>query len=337
MPFEWRHNGSAWMTGQIIVQYLYWFDRRISGRSVLLLMDNFSAHKLAVECMMETQPLRNVRICFLPENSTSIHQPPDQGIIQNFKVYYRQSWLQYMLTELENERDPLKTMNVLKAARFSIAAWNNSVKARTYANCFRKSGISGPVYGPHPLPKEKRHKQQSDLDDETDAAALARLRTMIRDIVSRRQIHQAVNVEDFVDPVSEQVDDSDEDLVEMISQQFDPDREAETDEECQNIPRVSTIKAMEAVHILQTYEEQAEKGTKAYLKTFNSYEKELNIRRVANMSQPSIQCFFSSCNDILVITILTLTPKKTGLARFHCSTILPLYLEDDTLDYITTF
>ncbi len=89
-----------------------------TGRGRRCLIGNFSAHKLAVECMMETQPLRNVRICFLPEISISIHQPLDQGIIQNRKVYYRQSWLPYMLTELVNERDPLKTINALKAARF---------------------------------------------------------------------------------------------------------------------------------------------------------------------------------------------------------------------------
>jgi hypothetical protein len=93
----------------------------------------------------------------------------------------------------------------------------------------------------------------------------------------------------------------------MISQQFDPDQEAEIDEECHDIRRVSTKKAMEAVHILQTYKEQAEKGKMVYLETCNSYEKELNVRRFANMSQPSI-----ACNDI---------PKKNIMARFHFTSL----------------
>jgi hypothetical protein len=147
MPFEWRHNGSAWVTGRIMIQYLYWSDRCMAGHSVLLLMYNFSAHKLEMECIEEVQPLRNVRVCFLPKNATSLHQPLDQGIIQNFKVYHRQQWLQYMLAELETRQDPWKTMNVLKAARFSISTWEDSVMQVTVANCFRKLGIFGPVYG----------------------------------------------------------------------------------------------------------------------------------------------------------------------------------------------
>ncbi len=57
MPYEWQHNGSAWMTGQIMAQYLYWFNRRMAGRSVLLLLDNFSAYKLAMKCIEDVQPL----------------------------------------------------------------------------------------------------------------------------------------------------------------------------------------------------------------------------------------------------------------------------------------
>ncbi len=137
----------------------------MTGRSVLLLMDNFSAHKLAVECVEETRPFHNVRICFVPENSTSIHQPLDQGIIQNLKVYYRQQWLKYMLSKLEKEEDPMRTMNVLKAARFSIAAWKDHVSARTYANCFRKSGIFCPLFGPAPNPARKQQSFANAEDD----------------------------------------------------------------------------------------------------------------------------------------------------------------------------
>jgi hypothetical protein len=56
-------------------------------RKVLPTMDNFSAHKSAVE---ETLLLANIQILFLPANSTSLYQPLDQGIIQNFKTHYRQ-------------------------------------------------------------------------------------------------------------------------------------------------------------------------------------------------------------------------------------------------------
>ncbi len=57
----------------------------------------------------------------------------------------------------------------------------------------------------------------------------------MRDMVPSRRIHQAVDINDCVTPDTEQVEDSDADLVESISQQFDRDRNAETDEECETI------------------------------------------------------------------------------------------------------
>ena len=60
----------------------------MSGRNVILLMDNFSAHELAVENIEKAGGLQNTKIIWLPNNSTSLHQPLDQGIIKNVKIYY---------------------------------------------------------------------------------------------------------------------------------------------------------------------------------------------------------------------------------------------------------
>lgn len=46
---EYRHNKKAWMTTLIMEEYLRWFDSQMSGRKVLLLMDNFSDHNAAFE------------------------------------------------------------------------------------------------------------------------------------------------------------------------------------------------------------------------------------------------------------------------------------------------
>jgi hypothetical protein len=69
----------------IIKEYLAWFNRRIraKGKEVLLLMDNFSAHEVAIEQMEEIKALTNTKVMWLPPNATSVYQPLDQGIIQN--------------------------------------------------------------------------------------------------------------------------------------------------------------------------------------------------------------------------------------------------------------
>jgi hypothetical protein len=36
------------MTGMVIEEYLRWFNKKMYGRKVLLLLDNFSRHELGV-------------------------------------------------------------------------------------------------------------------------------------------------------------------------------------------------------------------------------------------------------------------------------------------------
>ena len=51
------------------------------GRQVILFWDNATSHP--------NLQLENVKLVYLPPNTTSHAQPLDQGIIQNFKVRYR--------------------------------------------------------------------------------------------------------------------------------------------------------------------------------------------------------------------------------------------------------
>lgn len=44
LGIKWRANNKAWMTAEIMVEWLRWFDNTMAGRKVILLMDNFSAH-----------------------------------------------------------------------------------------------------------------------------------------------------------------------------------------------------------------------------------------------------------------------------------------------------
>ena len=61
----------------------------MAGRKVLLLLDNFSGYELGVEKVGGLDSLRNIKIRWLPPNTTSCWQPLDQGIIASFKLYYR--------------------------------------------------------------------------------------------------------------------------------------------------------------------------------------------------------------------------------------------------------
>ncbi|KAI0998187.1 hypothetical protein K3495_g10007 [Podosphaera aphanis] len=94
-------------------------------RKVLLLLDNFAAHELAVRLVGRLEGLQNVRIAWLPPNTTSHWQPLDQGIIASFKLAYRRQWVNFIINQRESGKDPQKTVNVLRAIQWSQISWED--------------------------------------------------------------------------------------------------------------------------------------------------------------------------------------------------------------------
>jgi hypothetical protein len=57
-----EYNKTKWMTGVICKRFLPWFNNKMHGRKVLLLLDNFSGHELGVEKVGGLDGLENVKI-----------------------------------------------------------------------------------------------------------------------------------------------------------------------------------------------------------------------------------------------------------------------------------
>ena len=134
------YQKSAWMTGAILHSYLTAFNARMRAkkRSVLLMMDNAGCHPPEV-----LQGYLNIKIVFLPANTTSKLQPLDLGIICNFKVHYRRFFLRYVVAKIDSASSAAeiaKTVNVLVASRWVALAWRE-VKASTIQKCFKHAGI----------------------------------------------------------------------------------------------------------------------------------------------------------------------------------------------------
>ena len=71
------------MTGEILNSILTKLNRQLSSkeRNIMLFLDNAGCHpgELAGK-------YSNIKVCFLPANTTSKLQPLDLGIIKNFKA-----------------------------------------------------------------------------------------------------------------------------------------------------------------------------------------------------------------------------------------------------------
>lgn len=170
------------MNTTIMSEWLQAFYQHIGSREVLLTMDNFSAHISD----LEMTPPPNIRITFLPTNSTSRLQPLDQGIIQSFKSHYRRQWISFMLQCYENRQNPLELVNLHLAICWILRSWNNFVSGAKIYNCFQKSTL---VISPISLPIT------ADAPD---------ISTLYEQVKSTGNIHDSMAISNFFNPVEEQ-------------------------------------------------------------------------------------------------------------------------------------
>lgn len=154
LPIEWKFNKKAWMTRDIMSEWLMKFDRKMQRqkRNVLLFLDNATSHPQIT--------LNNIKLVFFPPNMTSHCQPLDQGIIKAFKCYYRKYIVRRLLSTIDNlqNTDELeKSINIVNALIWISTAWKN-VKEQIINNCFTKAGFG--------LNKSEHNK---DLNEEYDS------------------------------------------------------------------------------------------------------------------------------------------------------------------------
>lgn len=141
LPVKYYSQSKSWMTGEILVDYLTSFNQKMRAekRSVLLLLDNAGCHPPE----MLQDKFSNIKILFVPPNTTSKLQPLDLGIIANFKVHYKRLFLQHVLAridEAKNATEVTGSINVLTAIRLVALGWRE-VKASTIKKCFSKAGV----------------------------------------------------------------------------------------------------------------------------------------------------------------------------------------------------
>ena len=140
LPVQYYSQPKAWMTRDILESVLSKLNRRLNvkGRKIALLMDNAGCHPEDLK-----DRFSNIRIIFLPPNTTSMLQPLDLGIIQNFKVHYLTLFLRFVLSKIdasEMASEFTKSVSILHAIRWIAQAWEAD-QPETVKKCFRKAGI----------------------------------------------------------------------------------------------------------------------------------------------------------------------------------------------------
>ena len=82
-PVHYVSNPKSWMTSEVMEAVLTHFNRKpvFVDRKVILFLDTATCHPESMICQF-----LQIKIIFLPKNTTSRIQPLDADIIQYFKV-----------------------------------------------------------------------------------------------------------------------------------------------------------------------------------------------------------------------------------------------------------
>ena len=248
----------------------------MAGRKVCLLVDDFSAHTAGIQFipLEPLEGLKNTRVHVLPTGCIPNSHPMDRGIVRSWKAHYRKRWLTYMCNKYDTGVDPMKSINVLQAIRWGIAAWEDDVTPTTIRNAWIISNVVG--------------REDRPIHEEWGNAVTKDnwLFESMKDLGRRNRIKSAMNIEAFISPTHETVDDKDvddDDFEESLVEIYGTgavERDHETDEEDVTVDQIGEDGALKLLSGLRLYEEQQPDGDEVVISQLNKYERKISARAI---------------------------------------------------------
>uniref|UniRef100_A0A8C9VTT6 HTH CENPB-type domain-containing protein n=1 Tax=Scleropages formosus TaxID=113540 RepID=A0A8C9VTT6_SCLFO len=169
LPVIWRSNRKAWVTQDVFMDYIrsyfspfvekYCRENNLPNKA-LLVIDNAPGHPAGTIHYAD-----NVEVVFLPQRTTSLLQPMDQGIIATFKAYYLENLMRHLVSESESGKsllDVWKDFNIKVALRFIAEAWDR-IKPETMNAVWSKLCPSHSRGLPGLKPEELQSKIQKEI------------------------------------------------------------------------------------------------------------------------------------------------------------------------------
>lgn len=241
-----------------------------SNRKILMFIDNCTAHN-------DVPKLSYVKIEFFPANTTSKLQPLDQGIIKNFKTFYRKEIVQKLTLEIDNNKK-ISPINLLDVVRFISKAWHN-VTESTIINCFKKSGfpVQSNVVAEKPVNNSATQSQLETVNNFLNK----------QNVISFKEY---VNVDNDV-VVSGKL--SDDDIIESINDENNNDCfENDSDDDVQEEP-VSNSQVKSAMNILRNFLEKCENVDEEIFSNLVKIDNVIDIKIQDSLKQKKFTDFFT--------------------------------------------
>lgn len=203
LPVKYRSNSKAWMTSDLFTEELLQWDTELKkkNRKIILLVDNCPAHP--------NVPLNQIKLVFMPPNTSSKLQPMDQGIIHSLKCHYRKILLMKMIEAIDDGQE--FSVSLLDAVNFIHRAWQE-VSKNTIANCYKHAGFfeaEDDFDSDDELPLTEWLKQHSgdpeNTEENTDTQKA--LEAEIRNRIEHFDFESYVSIDDQVIPTESLTED----------------------------------------------------------------------------------------------------------------------------------
>ncbi|KAM9036964.1 tigger transposable element-derived protein 1 [Sarcophilus harrisii] len=155
LPVIWRSNRNDWVTMSIFQEWFTNFfcpavERHCAENQLphkaLLILDSAPCHPAHLDDLSA-----NIRVEFLPKNTSALIQPMNQGVIATFKAFYLKRTLCQLLQETDGDEKPSirefwRSYNIMTAVDNIAESWQelkpatmNAVWRKIWPECVRAS------------------------------------------------------------------------------------------------------------------------------------------------------------------------------------------------------
>ena len=286
LPVHYRSNKNAWMT-QLLFED--WFMKVFAPEvkeycngqgipfKILLLLDNAPGHP---PHFGDLHP--NIKIMYLPPNTTSVLQPMDQGAIATFKAYYLKITFSQAIMALENEttlKEFWSKYNMLQAIKNIAGGWQE-VTPSCMSGIWKK------------LTKRFQENTSSAIENEIE---IEQITDQIVEL--GQQLNLDVDNEDINQLIEYDVDDlTNEDLLDLEAQCVAEDADESTQDEEEMPHKKFSAKEMAAAF------HQIHQGMQK-LEEMDANEE--RFTKVNKLIQENMACYYKIYREMIAQTVQT--------------------------------
>jgi hypothetical protein len=276
LPVWYYWNNASWMQRSIFQSWIKQVNEKMQRqrRNILLLVDNVSSHQLE-----EGEVLSNIRLHFLPPNTTAHLQPIDQGIIHSFKSNYRKMLCKdriYAFDQFQEHGMEIPILNILNAIDWTAESWKNVTDDVIY-RCWERTGI---------LPDEEIINNDL-IDDNIEIED-----EVVQSLVNQMNVDDdiTINASDYID-IDDNLETSemlnDDEIIAAVQEA--PENEEEEDD----MTPISSKIALECIQSLHDYLQQNDdiKVSSSFVSGLRDLKWKISRKHAASSIQTSMDIY----------------------------------------------